>query len=246
MTEKLIQQFNQFVKIIDKKVIEFINLKDNELTKHISSIQWRLWKNYKEINGISAGFHGISEYIVFSTFKRFIEDLNEPQRFRVQPINRDLRFFELTKNNKVLRIYRAASLKHFPISLKPNRAPDIGILKKEGNNFKLVAVIEIKNYLDKGSTNSAIDILSQIQQAIKDDYTKYAIFSFGRISVKDEETRERLKKFQENKNSFLITNERGNEEIGLDFSILKENKKRQFKVIDLSEFFNVIKDEIVL
>jgi len=245
MTEKFIQQFDQFIKIINNKIIEFINLQDNKLTKHISSIQWELWKNYKEINGTSAGFHGISEYIVFSTFKNFIENLNKPKKFKSQIINRDLRFFELEKNNKVLRIYRASSLRHCPIRPKLNRAPDVAILKKEGDDFKSVAVIEVKNYLDKVSTRSAIDILSQIQDAFKDDCAKYALFSFGRVSVGDKEIIESLKKFPKNKNNFLITNEEGNEEVKLDF-LMAKNKKTEFEVIDLSKFLSIIKDEVIL
>lgn len=229
MTEKIIQQFIQFIKTVDDEIIEFINLKNNELTKNISGIQWDLWKNYKKINGTSAGFHGISEYIVFSTFKNFIEDLNKPQKFEPK-VNRDLCSFKLEKNNKVLMIYRASSLKH--IGFKSNRAPDITIVRKEGDVLKPVAVIEIKNYLDKGSTNSAIEILSQVQERIEDEHTKYALFSFGKISVDDEKIKENLKKFTENKNNFLITNE--------------EQKNMEFKVIDLSEFFNIIKDEVIL
>ena len=64
--------------------------------------------------------------------------------------------------------------------------------------------------------------------------------------MRDEETQKRLKEFQEKKNNFLVTNERGNEELGLDFLMPKENKKRWLKVIDLSKFFNIIKDEIML
>lgn len=230
-SEKYIQQFDQFIKTIDKEIIKSINSKNNKLTKQISGIHRRLWENYKEINGTSAGLYGISEYIVFSTFKIFIEKLNKPQKFISRKINKDLRYFELKKNNKGLIIYRAASLKHFPIHLKLNRAPDIAILKKEGGKFKFVTVIEIKNYLDKGNINSAIDILSQIREAVKDSYTKYVIFSFGRISVKNGETQKRLMGFQENENNFLITNEAGNE---------------KFKVIDLSKFLNIIKNKIVL
>lgn len=253
MTEKsnlnqksVIQQFDQFIKTVDEEITKSINLKDNKLTKHISSIQWELWKNYKGINGTSAGFHGISEYIVFSTFKNFVEDLNKPQKFKSKIINRDLCFFELEKNNKFLRVYRASSLKHFPIDSKLNRAPDIAILKKESNAFKPVVIIEIKNYLDKGNINSAIKILSQIQEEFKGDYTKYALFSFGRISVGNEKTIDSLKEFQENKNRFLITNEEGNEEVKLDSLMPRDNKKVKFKVIDLSEFFSIIKDEVTL
>lgn len=246
MTEKIIQQFNQFIKTVDDKILKVINLKDYKLTKHISSIQWELWKNYKEINGTSAGFHGISEYIVFSTFKNFIEHLNKPQKFKSQIINRDLRFFELEKNNKILRIYRASSLKHSSVPSKLNRAPDIAILKKESGAFKPVAIIEIKNYLDKRSINSAIEILSQIQEEFKDDHTKYVLFSFGRISVRDEKTIDSLKKFQENENSFLITNEEGDEEVKLVFLMPKNNKEMEFKVVDLSDFFSIIKEEVIL
>jgi len=243
MAEGVIQQFDLFIERIDKQIIKFIKDKDNKLTKHISEIQWRLWKRYKEINGTSAGFHGISEYIVFSTFKKFIEELNK-QEFQAQPINRDLRYFELTRNNNILRIYRSASLRRYPVHLELNRAPDIAILKEEEDNFNFVAVIEIKNYLDKGSTNSALDILSQVQEAVNDDRTKYAIISFGRVSVRHEETQEKLGEFQNKENNFLITNEGGNEELGLDFLRPRENKWEG--VVDLSEFLNTMKDKVML
>jgi len=248
VAEKIVRQFNQFIEIIDKETMRFINLKDSKLTKHISIIQWELWKNYKKINGTSAGFHGISEYIVFSTFKKFIENLNKPQKFKPKKINRDLCFFELEKTNKIIRVYRASSLKHFPTHSELNRAPDIAILKKERNNFRPIAIIEIKNYLDKGSLSSAIKILSEIQtqEEFKDEHTKYALFSFGKISVRDRKTLDSLKKFQEKKNNFLITNEEGIEEIKLDFLMPKNNKKMEFKVVDLSEFLSIIKNDLTL
>ncbi len=134
MIEKIIYQFDQFLKTIEDE----INLKDNELTKQISDIHNGLWNNYKGKNGTSAGFYGIDEYIVFSTFKKFIENLNEPQKFKIQSIDgtKDLRFFKLESNNKCLSIYRASSLKHFPPEAKSQlfknnskfRAPDIVIL----------------------------------------------------------------------------------------------------------------------
>lgn len=233
MTKKNIEQFNQFIESIDDKITEYITLNDNKLTGHISDIQWKLWENYKQIGGTSAGFHGISEYIVFAAFKKFIEILNKPQKFECKKINKDLRFFEVVKDNKRLRIYHSSSLKHFPVNTKLNRAPDIVILKKEQDNFELITVIEIKNGLDKGSINSAINILSQIRTHFKDDPTKYAIFSFGRISTNDTKTIEKLNRFQEIKNNFLITNEKSNKECG-------------FKVMDLSNFFEIIKDELML
>lgn len=254
MGESITEKFNQFIKAVDDKIIEFIN-SNKSLTKHISSIQLELWKNYKEINGTSHGFHGISEYIVFSTFKKFIELQNSQERFEPININRDLRFFELKNNNKVLKIYRASSLKHFPPKARKQlfkggakfRAPDIAILKQlkqEDDKFKLLAIIEIKNYLDKGSANSAIDMLLQIQEGCKDSHTKYALFSFGKISVKDE--KRRLKTFLENNNNFLITNEEGNEEANSDFLIPRNKKSIELKVIDLAEFLTLIKEELTL
>ena len=76
----------------NKKTGEFINLVDNELTENITKIHDSLWNNYKDLNGTSAGFHGFSEYIVFSTFKNFIESLNAPKKFKPEKI------FYLTKN----------------------------------------------------------------------------------------------------------------------------------------------------
>ena len=40
MTEDIIQKFNQFINMIDKKIIEFIDLNDSKLTERISSIDW--------------------------------------------------------------------------------------------------------------------------------------------------------------------------------------------------------------
>lgn len=240
MTEKIIQQSNKFTETVDDEIREeLIKPEDNELTNNISSIHSSLWKNYKVFNGISAGFHGISEYIVFSTFKSFIENLNKPQKFNCQKINEDLRYFEMERNNKFLGIYRASSLGHFPDDAKTQlfmaksklRAPDIAILKKEANNFNLIAIIEIKNYLDRWCTDSGLGMLSQIREAVKNNYTKYALFSFGSIAVRNAKTIEELNKFQNKENNFLITLKRRNEE---------------FDVIDLSEFLNIIKDELIL
>lgn len=238
MAEKFVRQFNKFIESIN----DAINLKDsNRLIENISKIHEDLWWNYKKINGTSAGFYGIDEYIVFAAFKKFIKSLNNNQEFKDEKINKDLHFFKLEKNNKVLSIYRSSSLRHFPKEAKNqlfknecNHAPDIAILKEQNNNFKLVAVVEIKNYLDKPAMDSAISTLSQIREAVRDDSTRYVLFSFGSISVKNEKTIESLKKFQENENNFFITNEGS------------KNKKSELKVRNLSEFFNNIKNEIVL
>lgn len=225
MTEEIIQQFNLFIRKVDDEIIKFINLKDNKLTEHISSIHEKLWKQYKEINGTSDGFWGIDEYIVFSTLKNFIENVNSPEKFKNFEINKDLRYFHLKKNNKILMIYRASKLEH--IGFESDRAPDIIIVRKEDCVPKPVAVIEIKNYLDKRSTNSAIKMLGEVQKGLKDNHTKYVLFSFNKISVGDKKV---LKNFTEKQNNFLITNEGGTE----------------FKVVDLLKFFSIIKDEVKL
>jgi hypothetical protein len=237
MANEVILQFNEFVKAMDTKIKESIGSKD--LTEHISQIYWDLLNNYKEINGTSAGIHGFSEYIVFSAFKNYIEIQNTPQEFKY------LRQFELEKNDKKLIIYRSSSLSHLPNDARTQlfsgdsklRAPDIAILKKENGNYKLIAVIENKNYLDKGSTDSAIEILSQIRSRTKDNHTKYAIFSPNGIFVGGgTETRKKLKDFVDIENNFLIINE----------SVMKGRKKSEFNGIDLSQFFDLIREEIEL
>jgi hypothetical protein len=107
-------QFNQFTKAIDDRILDYINLNDNELTRHIYGMQEELWNSYRETSGTSAGFHGISEYIVFSACKNYIENLNKPEKFKSLPINDALRSFELEKNDNILSIYHSSSLKHFP------------------------------------------------------------------------------------------------------------------------------------
>jgi|WetSurSiteA1Bulk_404760.scaffolds.fasta_scaffold206852_2 hypothetical protein len=42
----MIHQFNQFIKAIDNRILDYINLNDNELTRHIFSLQEELWNNY--------------------------------------------------------------------------------------------------------------------------------------------------------------------------------------------------------
>ena len=93
-------------------------------------------------------------------------------------------------------------------------------------------MIEVKNYLDQGSVNSAVDILSQIKESANDNKTKYAIFSFNRIFVGNKATKEKLRVFQNIRNNFIITNETGN--------------KDGFKIIDLSELFNIIKKDVII
>lgn len=127
-------------------------------------------------------------------------------------------------------IYLSSSLNHLPVEARnllfndgsKLRAPDIVILKEDSGVYTIVAVIEIKNYLDKIATNSAIGLLSQIRagkRPSKEDYSKYAIFSFNGIFVK-EETATRVKDFSNFKDNYLIITERGS--------------KKTFDVVDLS------------
>jgi hypothetical protein len=140
-----------------------------------------------------------------------------------------LRSYELKRNKKKLTIFHSSSLSHLPNDAKRQlftngsklRAPDIAILKEEDSKFKLIAVIEIKNYLDKSSTNSAIKILSQIREINKDNNTKYAIFSSNGISIRSETS---LKNILFDKNTFLIINREK----------MQNHKKIEFNVIDLS------------
>ena len=243
MTKRYIQQFNQFIKSIDNEINETIELKDNKLTEHLSVIHDNLWYHYKDLTGTSAGFYGIDEYIVFSAFKYFIEDLNDRKKFVCEKINPCLYSFKLEYNNKKLTIYRSSSLNHLPLGARNQlfrdglklRAPDIAILKEEDGFYTTIAAIEIKNYLDKVATNSAIGMLSQIQKVKKplnEDHTKYAIFSFGGIFVKGE-TAANVGAFLTNKNNFLIINN-------------KKNTKNIFETIDLSQFFACIQKEMKL
>lgn len=137
----IIQQFNQFIESIDRNIIESINSNDNKLTSNISSIQIDLLNYYKNIAGTAAGFYGISEYIVFSTFKNAIENFNKPLKFEIRPRG-DLCFFELKNHDKILTILHSSSLKHLNESNLfyddfKFRAPDITILKKENGTYKL-------------------------------------------------------------------------------------------------------------
>jgi len=229
--ERVTYQFNRFIESIDATTEFLIRLNDNRLTDHISIINYELWKLYKEINGTSAGTYGISEYIVFSTFKNYIEKLNKPLKFYPKRINKDLYFFELKKKEKVLNLTRSSKLDH--IGLKSTRRPDIALVKEEGGILQIIAIIEIKNYLDKRSANSALNILSEIEKDLNDTKTKYVIFSFNKISVED---KEELKMFSEKENCFLITYEKNNN---------KEIKDR-INLVDLSELFDSIKDSLIL
>ncbi|RQW78995.1 MAG: hypothetical protein EHM14_10200 [Methanothrix sp.] len=247
MAEKYIQKFNEFNQSINDKIIEFINLNDNGLTENLLHIHQDLWNNYKNLTGTSAGFHGIDEHIVFLAFKYFIENLNYPQKFESKVLTRDLRSFEMEKNNKKLTIYRSSRLSHFPDDARIQifkdgiklRAPDIAILKKDGDIYTMIAAIEIKNFLDKSATNSAIGMLSQIRDASEGNHTKYALFSFDGIYVGND-TLESLKKFRydENRNNYLIITEGRSEG--------SKDKKNMLDVVDLSQFFDGIKKDIEL
>lgn len=241
MTKKFIQDFKQFINTIDNLILDFIRLNDNSLTKNISSLQWQLWKYYKVINGNSAGFHGISEYIVFSAFKNFIEENNKPHKFEARKNTKDNCIFKLENKSNSIIISRG-SRKH--IGFESKRSPDITILRKEKENIQTVTVIEIKNILDKQNVKSAINILSDIQNELNEQHIKYSIFSFSSLSLRDKETLNILKLFADTKNNFMITNEEGNEELGLRFLKPQYNKNKDFNIIDLSQFFKLIKDDI--
>lgn len=240
MSEKIVHQFKIFIEAIDGEILVGITEPKNlALTDYLLNISHRLWMSYKDINGISAGFHGVDEYIVFSSFRSFIEYHNKPLKFQPRILNRDLRYFELNKPNRFLHIYRSANLTHLPKDSKAHllrekakyRAPDIVILKKTEGHFKVVAIVEVKNYLDKSSAEFGIEILTQSKESIRDPDTKYVLFSFGRITVRDQKTIEKLLKFQKEKNNYLIT---------------KKNGVQGLKIIDLSEFFDVLKDNITI
>ena len=238
ISDKIVHQFKRFIKDVDDEILSGITEPRNRpLTDCLSNISHRLWMSYKDINGTSAGFYGIDEYIVFSSFKSFIEYHNKPLKFQPRILNKDLRFFELNKRNRSLHIYRSAKLSHLPKDSKAQllkekakyRTPDIVILKTEEGHFKLIAVIEVKNYLDKGNTESGIEILLQVNDTVKDPDTKYALYSFSRIAVRDAKTLEKLIKFQKEKNNYLIT---------------KKDGIKGLEIIDLSDFFDVLKDDI--
>jgi hypothetical protein len=249
VAERYIQQFDEFDVSLEDKIIEYVNLNDNGLTKNLLLIHQNLWNNYKILTGTSAGFHGIDEHIVFLAVKYFVEKLNYPQKFesiKLEPSS-DLRSFEIGNDNKKLIIYRSLRLSHFPAEAKRQlfkediklRAPDIAILKKEGNIYTMVAAIEIKNYLDKNATNSAIGMLTQIRNASNGNHTntKYALFSFDGIYVGDEIAKN-LEEFLNDKNSCIIVTEGKTTE--------RIRKYNMFKVIDLSQFFDIIKKDIEL
>ena len=149
----------------------------------------------------------------------------------------------MKSNDKKLTIFHSSSLCHFPDYAKRQLftdgsklpAPDIAILKEEKGNYRLIAAIEIKNYLDNSSTNSAIKMLSQIHEINIDNDTKYAIFSSNGIFI-GHETSEILKNILFDKNTFLIINREK----------MHDHKKNEFNVIDLSQFLNLIKKEIKL
>ena len=244
LPENYIQKFNEFSESINDKIIECINLNDNRLTEHLLHIHQKLWNNYKNLTGTSAGFSGIDEHIVFLAFKYFIENLNDPQKFECKKLrsSRDLCSFEMENNNKNLIMYRSSKLSHFPDEARnllfkdgiKLRAPDIAILKKEDDIYTMIAAIEIKNYLDKSATNSAIGMLSQIRDASNGNHTKYALFSFDGIYVGDE-TAKNLKDFQNYKNNYLIVTEGRS-----------KKRKNMFDVTDLSQFFDSIKKDLEL
>jgi len=142
MISLIISKFDEFIHYINIAIKKYLQKGDRELTRFLWSIQTELWKNYKIINGTSAGFLGIAEYIVFSAVKNFIELLNKEKRdvsmFVPKEINNDLYYFELANEKNSLKIYRSARLTHIPIKININRAPDIVILKEINKQAKII------------------------------------------------------------------------------------------------------------
>ncbi len=254
-TNGIITQFDNFINTIDKEIPNLFDVSDNRLTEHLSNIHYNLLENYKVKSGTSNGYHGISEYIVLSAFKHFIEAQNEGKELKCTEIDghKYSRCFRLDKKDKSIIIYHDLSLKNIPDGAKSQiftdatklRVPDIVILKKENNYYNIVAVIEIKNYLDKGKIISAIEMLNQIKVSQKNKTiqemapTRYALFAFSGISLNDD-TCEEVKKFLNDKNNFLMVNK---DKINTE--------KRKYKEIeplvkDLSQFFKHIESEIKL
>ena len=266
--EAIINQFNQFTKSIDYRIAKFIKSKDKQLTMNIAILHVEFWGKLKEINGTSAGFSGLSEYIVFSVFKKYIEDLNG-KKFESKPIDKnrkktDLHCFGFKKNKKTLEIYRSSNLKHYPNPInskseeahqypKQAPAPDIGIVKKEGQKTELIAVIEIKNVLDGTGLKSALDMIdrvSTIGSSLENNQTKYAIFSFGPISADLNKLKDKWAKFKKDgeKNSLITYNVSYKDirEYLLGNNSTLRNNTPKHGSIDLSEFLNKIKDKLTL
>jgi len=248
VAERYIQQFDEFDVSLKDKIIEYFNRDDQRLTEHLSSIHYDLWNNYRILTGTSAGFHGIDEHIVFLAVKYFVENLNYPRKFESikLKLSNYLRSFEIGDDNKKLIIYRSLRLSHFPAEARKQlfnegiklRAPDIAILKKDGDTYTMIAAIEIKNYLDKSATNSAIGMLTQIRNASRGNNTntKYALFSFDGIYVSDKIANNLKESLDEN---ICIVVTKGKTK-GSNEKYIK------FGAIDLSQFFNIIKEDLKL
>ncbi len=242
MPEEIHQQLYVLFETIDTEIKnELSEIGQSTLTLSLSKIHSKLWESYKEVFGISTGFYGIDEYLIFSCIKCFIEKLNPPSKFQCKGLadSIDIRFFELEKENRSILLYHSSNLRHFPnkakhqlfFSKKKFRAPDISILKRVNNEFELVAIVEIKNFLDKSSTENAIKLLTEIREDARCEGTKYVLFSFGKISVKDKKVLEDLRSYVALKNNYLIAMKRTNEE---------------FKIVDLAELLFDIKGSVSL
>ena len=246
MSDKVIKAFNYFLKEIDSEVQAALRNERNNLTQELARIQWSLWKQYKNYNGTSAGFYGISEYIVFSSVRQFIEHLNQPKVFVRNKLSTDLFSFCIGNKNRSIEIFRSASTKYLITNSPFHRVPDIMIAEKIDGKYYLIAIIEIKNVLDKPSVLAGLKMITQIQNEFKYEDIKYALFSFLILLLKEENALKRLTNFSNRKNCFLITNTKGNKELNLTFLEPKEKVNEEIKNFDFRDFLKSIKSRIIV
>jgi|GEM_PF-5319032 len=238
------EQFELFFQKIDTEVEQLINpLPKKGLTNKISKIHGTLWAKEKLLKGNSTGLYGISEYIVFSVFRTFIKMQNKsifcPSKIESDK-DENLRKFVLEKNGKKIIIYNNCSTIHYPPELFNNglkAVPDVAILRQDENGFHLVAVIEIKNYLDRAAAESGKKFLEKIKDGTNDESTKYALFSFNPIATKNIVE---LKTFSSDDNNFLIAKRSEDDKPYL------QQRHEDCGVKDLSVFLEEIKDRVIL
>ena len=246
MSNKVTKAFIYFLKEIDSEVQAALRNERNNLTQELARIQWSLWKQYKNFNGTSAGFYGISEYIVFSSVRLFIEQLNHPKIFARNKLSTDLFSFYIVNKNRSIEIFRSASTKYLMTNSSFNRVPDIMIAERKDGKYSLIAIIEIKNVLDKPSVIAGLKMITQIQNEFKYGDIKYALFSFLSLSLKEENTLKQLTNFSNRKNCFLITNTKGNKELNLTFLEPKEEVNEEIKNYDFRDFLKSIKSRVII
>ena len=144
----------QVLKPIDDTIESLIQKNSYNLT-NLAKIYFDFFEGLKEKAGTSAGFTGLSEYIILKTLLRYLEENLRTEFNDAKELTRDVYFF-VSKDRKILVTHSITidetKKKEFKSKLGKEviwglkKQPDIVVFKLKRGYYKPIVIIQIKIY----------------------------------------------------------------------------------------------------